>query len=124
MMEIQYPKILQGEFLASARKLIDRCPPEQRQPLLDEIGAMHVRGKVRSPLGLLKSLIDAAGSGQFSPNHSLRVHSGSSTKGQSGARVRQPVTDVKAAPNSLVPMSEIGRETLSRLREKLKPDGN
>jgi hypothetical protein len=29
---IRYPSVLQGKFLASARKLIDRCPPEQRQP--------------------------------------------------------------------------------------------
>jgi len=120
-MAIQYPKILQGDFLDAARKLIERCIPEQRQPILDEIGAMHAKGRVRSPLRLLKSLVDKAGSGHFFPNHSLSDPR-STVQGGSGAGVRQPPTDAVATPKSLVPVSEIGRQTLSRLREKLKPD--
>ena len=114
VMEIRYPPILQGVFLTSARTLIGRCPPEERQPVLDEIAAMHARGRVRSPLGLLKSLVDKAGSGQFLSSHSLSVHPESLTQDRSGARVQQSLTDANPAPKPLALASEIGRETLSR----------
>jgi hypothetical protein len=123
VIEVRYPPILQREFLASARKLIDRCPLEQRQPVLDEIGAMHARGRVRSPLGLLKSLIDKAEIGQFLPNHSLSVRPMSSRKSTSDGRVQRPLPDANLAPKSPALASEIARKTLSRLREKLQPDG-
>ena len=123
MMEIRYPPVLQGEFLASARKLIDGCPPEQRQPVLDEIGAMHARGRVRSPLGLLKSLVDKAGNGQFLPSRSVPVHPESLTKNSGGTCVRHSLTGSNSEPKPAAIASEIGRETLSRLRERLKPDG-
>jgi len=58
-MEVQYPDILKGGYLTGTRQLIEACPPEQRQLVLDEIGAMHARRKVRSPLSLLKSLIES-----------------------------------------------------------------
>jgi len=41
LMEVQYPDILKGGYLTCTRKLIEACPPEQRQPVLDEIGAIH-----------------------------------------------------------------------------------
>jgi hypothetical protein len=123
VMEIRYPPILQGEFIASARKLIDGCRPEQRQPVLDEIAAMHARGRVRSPLGLLKSLVDKAGSGQFLPSHSLSVDPGSLTKNGRDAHAHYSLTGANSAPKPLALASEIGREALSRLRKKLKPDG-
>jgi hypothetical protein len=123
VMDIRYPPILQGEFLASACKLIEGCPPELRQPVLDEIGAMHGRGRVRSPLGLLKSLVDKAGNGQFLPSHSMSVHPESLTKNRSGARAQHSLTDANPAPRPVTLVSEIVRETLSRLRKKLKPDG-
>jgi hypothetical protein len=123
VVEIRYPPILQGEFLASARKLIEGCPPQQRQSVLDEIGAMHARGRVRSPLGLLKSLVDKAGTGQFSPSHSLSVYPGSLTKRRRDAGEQHLVVDAKSVPKPPVLASEIGREALSRLREKWRPDG-
>jgi hypothetical protein len=123
MMEIRYPPVLHGKFLASARKLIDGCPPEQRQAVLDEIDAMHRQGQVRSPLGLLKSLVDKARVGQFLPNYSVSVPPGSSTKNRCVARADLSLTGADPAPNPPTLASDIGRETLSRLREKLKPDG-
>jgi hypothetical protein len=63
MMEIRYPPILQGKWFDPARRLIDACPAEYRQSVLDEIPAMLARGKVRSPLGSLKSLVDKAAAG-------------------------------------------------------------
>ena len=123
MVELRYPPILQGEFVAAARKLIDGCPPQQRQSVLDEIGAMHARGRVRSPLGLLKSLVDKAGTGQFSPSHSLSVYPGSLTQRSRDAGEQHLVVGAKSVPRSPVLASEIGREALSRLREKWRPDG-
>jgi hypothetical protein len=90
--EVQFPEILQGAYLTRARKLIEACPPEQRQAVLDEIGAMHVRGKVRSPLGLLRSLSEKAKHGEFTPNYSLRVNKNSSSKSQTAARGPKPST--------------------------------
>jgi hypothetical protein len=123
MIEIRYPPVMHGKFLASARKLIDGCPPEQRQAVLDEVDAMHRQGQVRSPLGLLKSLIDKARVGQFLPNYSVLVPPGSSTKSRSGTRVDRSLTGADPAPKPPALASDIGRDTLSRLREKLKPDG-
>jgi hypothetical protein len=123
LMEIRYPPVLHGKLLASARKLIDGCPPELRQSVLDEIDAMHTRGCVRSPLGLLKSLVDKAGIGQFLPNHSASVHPRSATKSRSGACAQHSLTGAACAPKRPALASDIGRDTLSRLREKLKPDG-
>jgi hypothetical protein len=48
-MEVQYPDILKGGYFTCARNLIEACPLEQRQSVLDEIGAMHARDKVRFP---------------------------------------------------------------------------
>lgn len=124
--EIHYPKILQGDCLASAHKLIEGCPPQYRQPVLDEIGAMHAAGRVRSPLGLLKSLVDKAGGGQFVPSHSLSLRSkstigGSDAQGQRVLRGSHPASQPSRA---MVLASDIGRKTLARLREKLKTDGS
>jgi hypothetical protein len=109
-MDVQYPDILKGGYLACTRKLIDACPPEQRQPVLDEIGAMHARGKVRSPLGLLKSLIEKAKSGEFSPNCSLSADRSSPATSRSPVHARQSSTDTPTAPKAPVPVSEIGAQ--------------
>ncbi len=120
VIEFQCPDVLKGGYLAFARQLIDACPREQRQAVLDEINAMHARGKVRSPLGLLKSLIDKANRGEFSPNHSLLCDQ---EKSRGRSHVMPDSTGVSQPVRKPVVMaSEIGRETLSRLREKLKPD--
>jgi hypothetical protein len=121
LMEVQYPDILNGGHLTCTRKLIEACPPEQRQPVLDEIGAMHARGKVRSPLGLLKSLIDKAKSGEFSPNYSLSADPRSSSKLRS-PDVRQSSADTPTAATAPVPVSEIAPKLLADWREKWKPD--
>ncbi len=123
LMEIQFPAILQGAYLTRARKLIEACPPEQRQAVLDEIGAMHAFGKVRSPLGLLRSLVDGAKTGEFTPNYSLRVDRNSSSKSQPAAGERKPSTQPQSASGPLVPVSEIADRTIGELRERFKPDG-
>jgi hypothetical protein len=124
LMEVQFPYILQGAFLTRARKLIETCPPEQPQAVLDEIGAMHVRGRVRSPLGLLRSLVEKAKQGEFTPNYSLRVDQNPSSKFQLVARRPKPSTQCQSASGPLVPVSEIANRTIGELRERFKPDGD
>ena len=123
VMEVRYPQILQGECLKSARKLIEACSPEQRQAVLDEIGATHVRGKVHSPLGLLRSLVDRVKRGEFSPNYSLSVDRNSSSKFRPPVHSGQPLTDTRTASKGPVPVSEIAPRLLADWREKWKPDG-
>jgi hypothetical protein len=121
LMEIQYPEILKGGHLTGALKLIESCPPGQRQPVLDEIGAMHARGKVRSPLGLLKSLIEKAKSGGFSPNYSLSANRSSSMELRVPLHARQSSTNVSTASKVPVPVSEIAPRLLANWREKWNP---
>jgi hypothetical protein len=123
-MDIQYPLFLQAEILSSARKVIELCPPDQRQAVLDEIGAMHARGKVRSPLGLLKALVHKAATGQFVPSLSVSMQSKFATKQPRDALVACSAAGANSAPRPPAPASEIGRETLSRLRKMLHTEGN
>jgi hypothetical protein len=120
-MEVQYPDILKGGYLTCTRQLIEACPPEQRQPVLNEIGAMHAWGKVRSPLGLLKSLIDKAKSGEFSPNYSLSADPRSSSKLRSPVHPGRSSADTPSASRATVPVSEIAPRLLADWREQWKP---
>jgi hypothetical protein len=121
-LQIQWPEILNGKYVEAASRLIEACPSEQRQAVLDEIAAMHTRGRVRSPLGLLKSLTDKAKRGEFSPNHSLSVDPKSSSKFQSDAHAGYLSTGTRTAANAPSPASEIARGILTGLREKGKTD--
>lgn len=70
--KIRFPEILSGEYLASARKLVSTCPPEQRQALLDEVAAVHRRGALRkSAIGLLHRLVERASAGTFVPSYAI-----------------------------------------------------
>lgn len=116
MMEIRFPECLKERLLPSARHLIDACPSEYRQAILDEIGAMHAAGKVSYPIGLLRSLIESAKGGRFVPNRSLTVPPPGSIRTIPEARPK-PITP---PPGRLEPLSDIGERTLSQLRERLK----
>lgn len=117
--EIKYPEALAGPLLVSAQKLIEDCPAEQRQAVLDEIGAMDAHGTVKSPLGLLSSLVRKAKSGEFMPNHGLACHPRQRTAAP--WHERQSVTQRTQHSPAPVALSEIGHRTLQRLREKWKP---
>ncbi len=119
--EVRYPDCLTGSRLASARKLIARCPREHRQAVLDELGAMVADGVVRHPLGLLNRLIERASAGQFVPNRSLLVPSPvvASDKDPGSA-----VVDAGAAKPTSQPRcaSDIAMQALSHLRSKWDPE--
>jgi hypothetical protein len=68
-----FPAVLTGAYRASARALIDACPPEQRQAVLDEVAALHDRRAIRgNPIGLLHRLVERANQGTFMPSHGIR----------------------------------------------------
>jgi hypothetical protein len=73
--EIRFPRIFEGAALLPAQSLIESCPVELQQAVLDEIAAMAATRPIRSPLGLLHSLIDRAHQGRFTPNLSNRMSS-------------------------------------------------
>jgi hypothetical protein len=70
--EAVFPTLLCGAYRASAQTLIAGCPLEQRQAILDEIGALHARGAIRgSSIGLLHRLVERANDGTFTPSYAV-----------------------------------------------------
>jgi hypothetical protein len=116
--ELRYPECLGGERLAAARAIIETCPAEQRQAVLDELDAMHAARRVRSPIGLLHRLVERANKGEFFPNSSTRV---SRPRAPMNARPAASKTRGNALADGAVPASDIAQETLARIRERLKP---
>jgi hypothetical protein len=105
-LKIEYPECLRGTRLAAARALIAACPQADRQAVLDEIAAMHAQNRVRSPLGLLRRLVEAACAGIFAPNISLReprTGAGETAPGPSrvSSRGSQPETAGEIAARAL-----------------------
>ena len=122
--EYRYPLILQGTAFPSARRMLETCPPDQRQSVLDEIGAMHALGKVRRPLGLLKALIREAARGQFFPNHSASSAPNPTTTPCRDAEVSHSRPGTQLAFRSPAPISKVGQETLARWRKQLETGGD
>lgn len=76
--ELVFPIVLQGElqatFVDGASKVLLDCPPELRQPILDEVAAFADRKKITaSPLSLLRALVGRAKQGTFQINLGTRV---------------------------------------------------
>ncbi len=119
--EVRYPDCLTGSRLASARKLIARCPREHRQAVLDELGAMFAHGVVLHPVGLLNRLIERVKAGQFVPNHSL---SGSQSMLATDKNLSRPAVDASTAKPTSRPRnaSDIVIQALSHLRSKWDPE--
>jgi hypothetical protein len=113
-LKIDYPECLSGARLPAARALIAGCPKAHRQAVLDEIAAMHAKGRVRSPIGLLRRLVEAACAGVFAPNASLPEF-------RSGARETAPssshVTPRASQPEAV---GEIAARALSDVRSRSK----
>lgn len=71
--QLRYPECLRRVPVDSLRGLLGACPMDLRQPMLDEVDAMHKVGKVRNPIGLVSVLARKAGLGRFAPNYSIQV---------------------------------------------------
>jgi hypothetical protein len=118
--ELRYPECLGGERLAAARAIIETCPAEQRQPVLEERDAMQAARRVRSPLGLLHRLVERANRGEFFPNLPYLSARVSRPRPPINAKRGTPETRGNAPAGGAVPASDIAQETLVRIREMLK----
>ncbi len=68
---ITWPDVFSGEFRSPAIQVIQKCPIEKQQLVLDEISGRVARGTVRSPIGLLHKLVELANDGRFVPAAAL-----------------------------------------------------
>lgn len=100
-----FPEELSGTNQAAAQKLMQRCPPELRQPVLDEIATLIAAGRVRNPIGLLRRLVDVAQEGNFVPSAKPRQRNPSAAHKQEQDRT---------------PDKNSGRQSLRELLELLK----
>lgn len=117
--KIRFPEILSGEHLASVRKLISTCPPQQRQAVLDEVAAVHRRGALRkSPIGLLHRLVERARAGTFVPSYEISYRE----KQRREAHERELLLERRARGPAIgpVPVGRIAEEAIARLRASVK----
>lgn len=57
---------------AAAQKLLQQCPLELRQLVINEISIRIAAGQVRNPIGLLRKLVELAQQGKFVPSAKSR----------------------------------------------------
>ncbi|HEY6457639.1 MAG TPA: hypothetical protein VIY90_20360 [Steroidobacteraceae bacterium] len=121
LLEVRFPQCLTGSQLASARKLISRCPQADAQAVLDELSAMIAQGAVRYPMGLLKRLVDRAIVGEFSPNRSLARSTlrAPSTENDSLESTIGGRTERTTQPQVA---SKVAQRVLSQLQSKSDPE--
>ena len=103
---LSFPDELTGRNQAATQKLIQQCPANLRQLVLDEIANLIEAGKVRNPIGLLRKLVAVAQVGKFVPN----------TK----ARQQGPSNAEHTQDQELTPDKHAGRQFLNELQELLK----
>lgn len=65
--ELTWPSMWQGKSMEAAKIRLLDCHHIHRQLILDEIAGLADRGGVRSPNGLLNTLVKRANQGQFVP---------------------------------------------------------
>lgn len=114
----QFPDVFRADALASAMQVINGCPEASRQDVLDEIAGLSDRGAVRSPLGLLRRLVDAAKKGEFVPSAAIEYRR---RLQKSGAEKQRRALDEQERQRQLAPDAiEKGRTRLAALRTQLR----
>ncbi len=117
--EIRYPDCLTGGALNAAKTLLRGCPPEYRQPVLDELGALITAGRVRKPSGLLYRLIERAKVGQFAPNWSVGPVVSKAASEEPRENIRGSLAPASQSQPRIA--SEAAADALRRLRLKFRP---
>jgi hypothetical protein len=101
--------------MRSARRLLERCPVESRQLVLDEVATIAARGALRrGALGLPGKLVQCAVDGSFVTSRKT-VLEGSRGPARVGATVA-PDRGVPSAPKA---SSEIAKQALATIRANL-----
>lgn len=116
--ELKWPTLLGGTAHHSAVHILQDCPLADRQQVLHEIAGLADRGKVRSPIGLLRALVDRAKHGQFVPAAGLEYQ----RKLESQAKAAQ-LRSASATSESPC-YSSNPREHLEAVRKALSPKTN
>src|ERR1700690_2085368 len=62
---LQFPEVLAGDAQRLANTLMQQCPAELRQAVLDQVSVYQQQGTLRNPLGLLYRLVQRAKVGEF-----------------------------------------------------------
>lgn len=114
--EYALPEVLRGNAARPARELLELCPTQWRQPVLDEVDSVARRGALRrSALGLLRTLVQSAASGTFVPSR----HAKSIPNQMDSPAAAPAATIVRGLDSSPQPSSQIAREALAAIRENL-----
>lgn len=115
--DLDWPVLFDGVAQVSASQILQNCPPEDRQNLLDEVAGLADRGNVRHPIGLLRKLVERAQQGQFVPAAALDHQ----RKRQSETRTIQTRNEEqqRRQQQSAPETQQAVRTHLARLRQQL-----
>jgi hypothetical protein len=125
--KLEYPEILKNGQLESARQVLERCPLECRQLVLDELAGIALHRGVRSPLGLLRQLVQAVVDGRFEPNRGIEITQQRRRRAAAAKAARQRAgigsAADRAAPVGPQPISEVAERALQQLRAMVSDTG-
>ncbi|MCU7936054.1 MAG: hypothetical protein KZQ99_14420 [Candidatus Thiodiazotropha sp. (ex Dulcina madagascariensis)] len=117
--DLTWPSSLNKEAIKeSASLLLNHCPGEYQQLILDEIAGLAMRGTVRHPIGLLRALIEAACQGTFVPAAALEFHEQQVKKKKAAERTNRDKERrrVESSPQA----KRCNQQQLSAIRKSLK----
>ncbi len=110
---LKIPEILAGVQHQYAVRMIERCPKEQQQAVLDEIGALAHAGRVRRPLALLFRLVSRAQLGEFAPSAAVER-----TRALASMQSASPSPSVISRPEN--ESRQLAETMLKKLRAKFR----
>lgn len=111
--DLVFPPALQGGRLQSAHALITSCPAELQQQVLDEIAGIASKGLLRgSGLGLLRRLVERAGTGGFVPNHGIDY----AEKRRRAAETRKALPRLDEQPARNPPSRDVVEQAIATMR--------
>lgn len=114
---LRYPDLFGGDERNAAKRILEKCPAEERQSVLDEVAGLADRGAVRHPMGLLRRLVDRARQGDFTP--SAAIEYARKLQRESEARVRMAKEHAEQERRSSPEAREAAREALANIRHRL-----
>lgn len=109
---LSWPEALQTH---ATTRIMQRCPVELRQLVLDEIAALQSHGKIRSAVGLLRKLVERAEAGSFSPTAAYKKSAGFD---QQASQKKQTAHSHELKMQSCD--KAIGRKHMSDLKRKFR----
>jgi len=115
---LDWPRfLLDSNVHVSALHILQECPKTERQNVLYEIAGLASRGAVRSPIGLLRKLVELAKQGQFTPSAALEYQK----KLESEAKTMQSRTEERKRLQACTSSQkkEAAKSHITELRKKV-----